>query len=274
MTGTNQAKPTWHIVIPFYFGLNKWVTRKGGAPVNKKILYLKKTIASLNNTIDNPDIIIAVCNDTSAEIAKTVHSNVKYVNCSSKHLCYDTVTYAVKEWGINWPETDIVMYNEDDQELFMAQSVQADIEAHGNTFTFAPHRFEQTYWLREFFKPHKSYHLLRGIRGILNNANENLGEKDLRHTFNHTYTEQPDWGSAFAACWAMHIGLLRKLDLYIPEEQRALESSTIMVYSGKAPALKLTLPDENPENFLVNHLSAYDYYRRIVYFGKIFASKK
>lgn len=273
MDKKNNAGPVWHIIIPFYFGTNWWVTRKGGTPKRKKIAYLKRTIDSLTACIENPDIIIAVCNAKSGEMARTVFPNVKQIECPSKHLTYAPIIAAVREWGVSWPDSDIIMYNEDDQELSMSPTVAEDIENQGNRFIFAPHRWERTYWLREILQPHPLYHSYKKKRGIINNANFDQPD-ETRHLFNHSYTEQKSWGTAFAACWAMHMGVLRNLDLFVPKEKIALETSTQVVFSSKYPSLKLTLPVNDFTQFTVNHLSGYDFYRRIIYLGKLFPAKK
>jgi hypothetical protein len=259
----------WHIIIPFYFGTNYWVTRKGGSPVRKKTSYLKRTLQALDRCIAGSDIIIAVCNERSAEVAGRIHSVVKMVDCPPKHLAYAAVVAAAGEWGKHWPETDIVMYNEDDQILSMEEGVKQDVEAHGNRFVFAPHRWEQTFWLRELYKPHRTYHFLNSKKGIINNVPEN-GATGPRHRFNHSYTEQDSWGTAFAACWAMHASVLRRLDLCVPYNKIALETSTQIAFTKEFASLKLTIPKESFGNFAVDHLSGYDFYRRIIYFGKLF----
>ena len=265
--------PTWHIIIPFYYGTNHWVTRRGGSPKRKKISYLKRTIDSINACIENPDIIIGVCNAKSAEMARSVFPNVKQIECRSKHLAYAVIVAAVKEWGISWPGGDIVMYNEDDQELYMRNSVARDIESHGDRFIFAPHRWERVYWLRELYKPHTKYCSFKNKRGIINNVDENQ-PNEIMHSFNHSYTEQHSWGTAFAACWAMHMKVLRDLDLSAPFEEIALETSTQVVFQKKYPSLKLALSKGHFTDFVVNHLSGYDYYRRVIYLGKLFPVKK
>lgn len=258
----------WHVVVPFYFGTNYWVTRKAGSPVRKKVSYLHRTVDSLKSTIPGPDIILAVCNDRSAEVASTVHPNVKRLDCPSKHLTYASVVAAAREWSAAWSGRDVVMYNEDDQILSMDKLVRADIESHGDKFVFAPHRWERTHWLRELLKPHKVYTCFNGKKGIINNVQEG-GAGGQRHRFNHSYTEQDGWGTAFAACWAMHLSVLRKLDLCVPYDKIALETSTQMAFTKEYPTLKLTIPDENFSSFAVDHLSAYDYYRRFIYLGKL-----
>jgi hypothetical protein len=263
------APRKWHVVIPFYFGTNYWVTRKGGSPVRKKISYLKRTLESLDRCIPGADIIIAVCNSRSAEIAGRVCPVVKMVDCPPKHLAYAAVVTAARNWGNNWPETDVVMYNEDDQILAMEESVKHDIEAHGNRFVFAPHRWEQTFWVRELYKPHRTYHSLNSKKGIINNVPEN-GATGPQHRFNRSYTEQNSWGTAFAACWAMHASVLRRLDLSVPYDKIALETSTQIAFTKEFPSIKLTIPREPFRSFVVNHLSGYDFYRRIIYFGKLF----
>jgi hypothetical protein len=273
MTISSSRPPTWHIIIPFYFGTNRWVTRRGGSPKRKKISYLKKTIDSINACIENPDIIIGVCNVKSAEMARSVFPNVKQIECRSKHLAYAIIGAAVKEWGVSWPDGDVIMYNEDDQELYMNKSVARDIEKHGNRFVFAPHRWERAYWLREILKPHSKYCFFKNKRGIINNVDENQCN-EITHSFNNLYSEQHTWGTAFAACWAMHMKVLRDLDLSVPTEEIALETSTQIVFQKKYPSLKRALSEGNFTDFMVNHLSGYDYYRRIIYLGKLFPAKK
>jgi hypothetical protein len=273
MEEKKDARPAWHIIVPFYFGTNRWVTRKGGTPKRKKISYLKRTIESLNACIENPDIIIAVCNEKSAEMARTVYPNVKQIECPSKHLTYAPIIAVVKEWGISWPDSDIIMYNEDDQELFMSRSVADDIANHGNRFIFAPHRWERAFWLKEILHPHPLYHFFKKQRGVITNVNNNQSNETI-HSFNHSYTEQKSWGAAFAACWAMQMGVLRSLDLSVPQELIALETSTQVVFSRNYPSLKLNLTDNDFTHFVVNHLSGYDFHRRIIYLGKLFPAKK
>ena len=108
---------------------------------------------------------------------------------------------------------------------------------------------------------------------IINNVDENQRD-EIKHDFNHSYTEQQAWGSAFAACWATRMGVLRDLDLSVPAEEIALETSTQVVFQKKYPSLKLTLSKENFTDFMVNHLSAYDYFRRVIYLGKLLPAKK
>jgi hypothetical protein len=259
----------WHVVIPFYFGTNYWVTRKGGSPVRKKISYLRRTLESLDQCIPGAEIIVAVCNARSAEIAGRIHPDVRMVECPSKHLAYAAVVAASANWGSDWPDTDIVMYNEDDQILAMDADVKKDIEAQGDRFVFAPHRWEQTFWLRELYKPHRTYHSLDNRKGIINNVPEN-GAVGQQHCFNRSYTEQSSWGTAFAACWAMHAGVLRRLDLSVPFDTIALETSTQIAFTKEFPSLKLTIPEEPFGSFAVNHLSGYDFHRRVIYLGKLF----
>jgi len=273
MTNLSARPPVWHIIIPFYFGINRWVTRRGGSPKRKKNSYLKRTIDSLLACVPNPDIVIGVCNEKSADMARKVFPNVKQIECPSKHLAYAIIIEALKKWGVSWPDHDIIMYNEDDQELSMDPSTARDVEAHGDRFIFAPHRWERTYWLREIMKPHARYSFWQKKRGIINNVDENQRD-EIKHDFNHSYTEQQAWGSAFAACWATRMGVLRDLDLSVPAEEIALETSTQVVFQKKYPSLKLTLSKENFTDFMVNHLSAYDYFRRVIYLGKLLPAKK
>jgi len=273
MTNLSARAPAWHIIIPFYFGVNRWVTRRGGSPKRKKLSYLKRTIDSLKACVPNPDIIIGVCNEKSAEMARKVFPNVKQIECPSKHLPYYTLLAVIKEWGVSWAKSDVVLFIEDDQELYMSKSVAQDIENQGNSFVFAPHRWERVYWLKELFKPHPKYCYLKYKRGIINNVDENQ-DNEITYSFNHSYTVQQSWGTAYAACWAMHVNALRSLDLFVSPEKIELETPSWIVFTKNFPSLKLSLSKDDYTKFVVNHLSAYDYYRRVIYLGKLFPAKK
>jgi len=269
-----ETKHVWHCIIPFYFGVNRWVMRRGGSPVRKKIAYLTRTVNSLKTCLPAPDIIIAVCDPKSAEVARKIHPHVEQIDCQSKHLCYASVLEAVRTWGVSWPDGDILMFSEDDQELFMSQSVRSDIERQSDRFLFSPHRWERLFWLSELIRPHRTnFFYLGNQRGIINNVPDVETADGKMHAFNHVYEEQATWGRAYAACWATQMGVLRSMDLDMPTERITLECATIMVFGKNFPVLKLLRSRENIKNFLVDHLSAYDYFRRILYLGKLFPSR-
>jgi hypothetical protein len=262
----------WHCIIPFYCGTNYWVTRKGGAPRGKKRVYLQRTVDSLCTNLPHADITVFVCDRRSRETAAAVVAGVMRLECRSRHLPYQTLLQTVADYGREWPDDDRVLFTEDDQVLYMAPGVVEDIEEHGNRFVFSPHRWYRTYWLRELLSKPRSYDYLNGTQGVIDNYDRTPALPV--HRFRHGYAQQRGIGGAYAACWATSMGVLRALDLHVPEERIKLESASFAVYSRRFPVLKPAIhTGTSLETFAVDHLSGHDFQKRIVYTGKMFAKR-
>jgi len=251
----------WHFIIPFYFGKNRHVVKKGGAPLDRKIDYLKQTITSINNLKVNSQITIFVCDEASNEQALKVHHKVQLINCHPKHLPIETVKTFQKWFIENGTDNDIVAFNEDDQVLYLSNKVIADIENAKDKVVFSPHRWAK---LLFFFRIKKRpLFKFNGSWGILDNINKSLTGKDF--TYNYDYKTQDNRNSAYAACWMTKGNVFKTIDFNVPEELIELESPSFAVFDSGIPVLKLVNNKNQPlAHFLVDHLSGYDYNRRII----------
>lgn len=81
----------WHFTIPFYFGKNRFVAKKGGAPVERKVDYLKQTLVSIKRLPVNSQVTIYVCDQISYDKAMSVHPNVKLLDSHPLHLPLESI---------------------------------------------------------------------------------------------------------------------------------------------------------------------------------------
>lgn len=256
---------TWHFIIPFYFGKNTFVFKKGGAPVDQKIKYLSSTLESIRKLEVDQRITIFVCNEVSRQQALTLHSEVKMLDCHPHHLPIEAVKFFQKQSEANIPDDDIIAFNEDDQILYLADSVKNDILNTTEKVVFSPHRWARMFY---FFRRKKRPILhLKGVKGILDNFDKKPQGQIFQ--FNHKYVAQANRDLAYAACWFMKASLFRSLDFNVPVEKIMLESPSFAVFESGLPLLKFAVDNnENIADFLVDHLSGYDYNRRVIKFRK------
>jgi hypothetical protein len=251
----------WHCVIPFYYGENKLVLAKGGAPVSKKLSYLSQTIASIQRLGVNARITVFVCNEPSRHHAVKVHPTVETIDCPPGHLPLETVRTFQSWFRIHGSDDDVVMFNEDDQIVYMTDSVRNDIEHATQEVVFSPHR-----WSRQFLyfrRKGRPVHYLVGRRGVLDNMEKEPGGREFR--LNHRYKVQSSRHAAYAACWFMKGSLFKTLNLRVPAESVELESASYVVFENGIPVLKLRTDDNQPLSaFMVDHLSGYDYNKRLI----------
>jgi hypothetical protein len=251
----------WHFIIPFYYGKNRHVVKKGGAPLDRKIDYLKQTINAINGLGVNSQISIYVCDDASNEQALLVHNKVKKIDCHPRHLPIETVK-TFQQWFIeNGNDKDIVTFNEDDQVLYLSEKVIADIENTNDKVVFSPHRWSK---LLFFFRIKKRpVFKFNGSWGILDNINKNLTGIDF--SYNYNYKTQDNRNAAYAACWMTKGNVFKGVDFNVSEELIELESPSFAIFDSGIPVLKFANNTTQPlSHFLVDHLSGYDYNRRII----------
>ena len=250
---------TWHFIIPFYFGRNAFVLPKGGAPVSRKLPYLKRTITSIQRLAPHSRITIFVCDDASRRRALEVHSSIEILSCHPRHLPLETVKHYQARFRQQGSDQDIVVFNEDDQILYLSESVMDDIKAESGKYVFSPHR-----WSRQFLffrRKGRPVYTLDGRRGLLDNIDRQPSGPELH--FHHRYQVQKSRHAAYAACWFMSGHVFRNLDLGVPAEKIELESASYAVFDSGLPVLKLRT-DEKLSHFLVDHLSGYDYNKRLI----------
>ena len=159
-------------------------------------------------------------------------------------------------------DSDIVAFNEDDQILYLADTVIEDIQnTEEERVVFSPHR-----WARQFLffrRKGRPVGYLQGKRGLLDNVDPE--PKGDTFQFNHTYLAQTNKISAYAACWFMKGSLFRSLDLSLSAAEVELESPSYVVFGSGVPVLKLRIDGQQPLSaFMVDHLPGYDYNRRLV----------
>lgn len=249
----------WHFIIPFFYGENQFVLIKGGAPVRRKVAYLRQTVASLQRLGVHSRITIFVCNEPSRQRALEVHSRVELIDCHPKHLPLETVKRYQTWFTAYGSQDDIVAFNEDDQILHMADSVRDDIENAPERVVFSPHR-----WSRQFLyfrRKSRPVYYLHGHRGLLDNIGNESGAAEF--CFNHRYRVQPNRHAAYAASWFMKGSFFCTLDLETPLVE--LESASYVVFDSGIPVLKLDPDgDQSLSDFIVDHLSGYDYNKRLI----------
>ncbi len=255
--------PKWHFAIPFYFGKNRYVTARAGAPVNKKVDFLSQTIMSIVDRFVDPDIIITVCDPKSEQTAKKVYDSVVRIDCKPLYLPYDTVRFLAHKASAEWEPDDIAAFNEDDQILYISESVKEDIEQYGDRFFFSPHRWARTRFFNTIGK--KPVLKVNNRKGIIDNV-DNV-RNGASHVFRRRYLAQNTQSGAYAACWASRCTSLGVLDF--PEYEKnagriCLESASFILLHTSLPVLKLDLNTEDPKNFLVDHLSGFFYFSRAV----------
>jgi hypothetical protein len=251
----------WHFIIPFFYGKNRHVVKKGGAPLDRKIDYLKQTVDSIKRLGINSHITIFVCDAASHEQALKVHNKVQLINCNPKHLPIETVKTFQKWFKENGTDNDIVTFNEDDQVLYLSNKIIADIENTKDKVVFSPHRWAK---LLFFFRIKKRpLFKLNGSWGILDNINKTLTGKDF--SYNYDYKTQDNRNSAYAACWMAKGVVFKTIDFNVSEELIELESPSFAVFDSGIPVLKLVNNNtQKLSDFLVDHLSGYDYNRRLI----------
>jgi hypothetical protein len=251
----------WFFIIPFFYGKNRHVVKKGGAPIDRKIEYLKQTIDSINNLQVNSSITVYVCDDASYDEAIKVHSNVIKIDCHPKHLPLVTVQTFQNWFNINGTDEDIIVFNEDDQIIYLTKEAIDDIENTKENVVFSPHRWAKIFLLFRIKK--RPLFRLNGTLGILDNINKNLQGKTYQ--FNFKYIVQDSRESAYAACWFLKGNVFKTINFTVPENEIELESPSFSVFDSGIPVLKLVFDKTQPlDNFIVDHLSGYDYNKRII----------
>lgn len=267
-TDYSPRKPRWHFVIPFFYGENRFVTGRGGAPVDRKISFLKQTVASITGRFRNPDIKIMVCDALSAEKAHIVTGQVQLLSCPPNHLPYATVKHAAEELCSKWPPHDIIVFNEDDQEVTISEKVHMDIEQHGGYYFFSPHRWVRKGGGRRCRKAIKF--TFNSIPGIIDNVyNDHPG---IPCNLGCHYRIHNDRLAAYAACWATHCKTLPAIDFkkYSKDPSRiCLETASFLLLETGIQVLKPDLAFESPDGFMVNHLSGYFYFKRRFSFKRL-----
>ncbi len=252
----------WHFIIPFFYGQNLHVNRKGGAPKNKKIEYLRSTLESLVKHFPDPDIHLFVRDDASKEMASIFPFLVHRLECPPKELPY-RMLLEVSKFKYNFKNEDILMFTEDDHILYMADTVKEDIEDAGKDLIFSPHRWSKLFM--KFRIKGRPQYILNDVNGVLDNIDVKSQTPQII-PFRHKWEIQDTRNGAYAACWAMRFSTFKKIDLSLKSPPDAwLELGSYAVFD-KYPVLKLSLKDnENPGSFIVDHLSGYDYNKRILF---------
>jgi hypothetical protein len=261
---TGGFSTMWHCIIPFFYGENQFVARKGGSPVRKKIAYLRATIDSIYRVLNSPVVHVFVCNSqTRTILGKMDRIEIHQIECHPRELPYRTVEYAAQTLSHKCDPRDVVLFTEDDQVLNIAPSVLQDIQEHGDCHIFSPHR-----WTRAFLWSGRKRgvpFLHNGKKGAIDNY-DTEGRDLSVFAWNHHYREERGWGSAYAACWAFHAGSLQRIDYAVAQADIVLESGSSALFGKGYPCLKLDLPArENPSDFLAEHLSGYDFNKRVIY---------
>ena len=190
-----------------------------------------------------------------------MHPTVQRLDCPPKHLPLETVANFQSWFRAHGSDDDIVAFNEDDQILYLADSVKDDMQNTTERVIFSPHRWARQFlWFRRKGRPVLYLH---GHRGVLDNIDKNMRGAEFQ--FNHRYVAQTNKNAAYAACWFMKGSLFRAIDLTVPVDCVELESASYAVFESGIPILKLSLDEQQPmSNFIVDHLSGYDYNRRLI----------
>jgi hypothetical protein len=238
----------WHFLIPFYYGVNRHVTGRGGAPVSRKVSFLTQTVETIARRVPGAEIIVAVCDAASENAAAPIVPTVARIDCLPRHLPYATVKFAAQRLSQAWSGADIVVFNEDDQPLYLSDNVRKDIERRGDEYFFSPHRWNQGGGERRFRAATRFQ--LEGRDGIIDNVFPDCIGRPYQ--FNCAYRSQHTRLSAYAACWATHCSSLCHLN-FTPYENNP---ETICL------VLKPDLAEESPEIFLADHLSGRNYFKR------------
>ncbi|MBN1756689.1 MAG: hypothetical protein JW863_00125 [Chitinispirillaceae bacterium] len=260
-----MARPSgqqrWHFVLPFFYGKNRYVTGRGGAPVDRKLSFLAQTIASIADRFPSSDIIVTVCDEISAEKAGTVNRNIRQLACPPLALPYATVKFAAEQLVEELPADDIIVFNEDDQVLTISEIIVEDICRYGDSHFFSPHRW------------------VRGEGGRRNRRAVRYRHKSVKGTIDNLYPDHPGTPcrlgcsyrvhtnrlSAYAACWATHVATLKTIDFTEYEakpELICLETASYIILATGIPVLKTDSAVESPGVFLAEHLSGYWYFKR------------
>ena len=251
----------WHFIVPFYFGKNNYVVKKGGAPVLKKKSYLQKTIDSIKKLSSDVDITIYVCDENGYNEASTVHDNISRIDCHPRQLPIESVKVFQSWFKKRGSDTDIVVYNEDDQIIHLSENVKNDILNVKDRVVFSPHRWAKLFFL--FRIKHRPLFKLHGKLGVLDNFDKSCDGK--LYQYNCFYQAQTKRDAAYAANWYMKGDIFKSLDFNVPVEDIELESPSFQVYHTGIPVLKLANNKENNlADFIVDHLSGYDYNRRFI----------
>lgn len=251
----------WYFIIPFFYGKNRHVIKKGGAPIDRKIDYLKQTLKSINNLKVNSYTTVYVCDDASYEQAIKLHENVIKIDCYSRHLPICTVQHFQNWFNANGNDEDIVVFNEDDQIIYLADKAIEDIANTKEKVVFSPHRWAK---ILLFFRiKGRPLFRLEDKLGILDNINKNL--KGTIFHYNYDYIAQDSRDSAYAACWFLKGKWFKTINFNVAEVDIELESPSFALFDSGVPILKLVVNKTQPlADFMVNHLSGYDYNRRLI----------
>ena len=254
-----KQEPSVLAIIPFYYGKNKFVNKKGGSPVDKKVFYLQKTILSLTKCFRNLRIQIFTADDISTQIALKAHNNITQISVPAVQLPVQSVIHA-KDF-IKSGEFDFVYFTEDDQILYLHDSVKEDLFKVPDNFVFSPHRWAKLFL--GFLGRRKYYsYVLNKKRGFLDNFDfQHISSQQYR--VNHVYDRQDSRFWAYAAAWFIHSEQLLTLLPKINLKDSVLETASYFLFDLGVSVLKLSVKShENPGLFIVDHLSGYDYHRR------------
>jgi hypothetical protein len=251
----------WHFIIPFYFGENKFVLVKGGAPVSRKLEYLRRTIDSITQLGIGSSITVFVCDEPSQERALKIHPTVQRIDCQANHLPLEAVRTFQRWFASSGTDGDIVGFNEDDQIVHMADPVKLDIQHALERVVFSPHRWSKQFLL--FRRKGRPVYYLNGQRGLLDNVDTKPNGAEFH--LNHRYRVQRTCHAAYAACWFMRGSVFRNLNFDVPSKDIELESPSYAVFDSGIPVLKLAINhNQQLSDFIVNHLSGYDYNKRLL----------
>jgi hypothetical protein len=237
MPRTADQAPRWHVVIPFFFGRSTAASRKGGAPLVRKRDYLARTVDALHRRLARCTIRVYVCNEQSMEIAREVCPDVQMLTCKPHELPLASVQafgrYAQGATDVR--DDDLFLFNEDDQIIHADDSVLDDIVSTRQPIIFSPHRWSRLMWLFRIKK--RPVCSLLGVRGVLDNYDKN---RSRRRTL--------------------------KLGRCYDIQENALEAASFIAFESGIPLVKPSITLQQPvELFVVDHLSGYDYNRKILF---------
>ena len=258
-----SAGPRFHIVIPFYYGRSTAAGKKFGAPPARKEQYLRATIAALQKRFSNPAIHVMVCNAQSESIARTLWSDITLIDCAPSALPLAGISHFKEHIAPGLPCDDFFMFNEDDQVLYLSQSVLDDIVAGTAPCIFSPHRWSRLFL---FFRiKRRPIYKLNAVRGVIDNYNRRRSQRRTIR-LGHVWDVQENRLEAYAACWITRIGNLKAIDSTVPSTPVCLEQASYAAFESGIPVAKLSI--DHGEAFgdcIVDHLSGYDYNKRVLF---------
>jgi hypothetical protein len=238
-------------------------SRKGGAPVKKKTDYLKRTIAGLLAVNPSAKIAVYTCNRSSFDTARQIHQQTILLDCPPLELPLASLRAFYAAATASCPDdNDIVVFNEDDQVLTIADSVLHDLYSWKGPVIFSPHRWSKLFLL--FRIKHRPIAGVFGKRGVLDNYKPGPARRTV--TGIHVYDIQENRFEAYSACWFARVSTFRQFNLETKKSELCLEQASYTAFNSGALVLKLSLASgEKPENFIADHLSGYDYNKRLLW---------